>query len=327
MSDVIEIANDGMLSFEFPEEIEVVEAGYLPAGVGVGPKGDRGYSAYEIAVQGGFVGTQTGWLASLKGPAGTPGTPGAPGAPGPAGADGAPGPQGLPGIQGPAGTAGPKGDTGSPGEQGPQGFTGADGVDGVDGATAYELAVAHGFVGTETEWLASLVGPQRPKGDPGDPGSGGGGGVIVRKKNAYITSGSLNPIPGTGRGIWTTLAGFEIAITAQAGDWVSIRPSFMWKPIGDTYLDIGVMVGSSVVRYLSSGNSVAALEGDPALYPVSGFKTHGYDKGFFVTPGDLDNGTIRFVLSCSGAATGILYAEADYPFYWEVESITGAVPG
>ena len=29
---------------------------------------------------------------------------------------------------------------------------------GVDGASAYEVAVNEGFVGTEAEWLASLVG-------------------------------------------------------------------------------------------------------------------------------------------------------------------------
>lgn len=38
------------------------------------------------------------------------------------------------------------------------------GVDGKDGASAYEIAVAHGFEGTEEEWLASL------KGDKGDTG-------------------------------------------------------------------------------------------------------------------------------------------------------------
>lgn len=36
------------------------------------------------------------------------------------------------------------------GEQGPTGQTGAE------GASAYEVAVANGFTGTEPEWLASL---------------------------------------------------------------------------------------------------------------------------------------------------------------------------
>ena len=41
---------------------------------------------------------------------------------------------------------------------------------GADGASAYEIAVANGFVGTETEWLASLVGPAGADGADGADG-------------------------------------------------------------------------------------------------------------------------------------------------------------
>ena len=42
--------------------------GDIQATIGQGfIKGDRGYSAYEIAVQNGFEGTETEWLESLKG--------------------------------------------------------------------------------------------------------------------------------------------------------------------------------------------------------------------------------------------------------------------
>ena len=40
----------------------------------------------------------------------------------------------------------------------------AAGAPGDDGLSAYEVAVANGFVGTESEWLASLVGPPGPTG-------------------------------------------------------------------------------------------------------------------------------------------------------------------
>lgn len=43
------------------------------------------------------------------------------------------------------------------------------GEPGTPGASAYQIAVKHGYDGTETEWLASLKGA---KGDPGDAGPG-----------------------------------------------------------------------------------------------------------------------------------------------------------
>lgn len=78
---------------------------------------------------------------------------------GPAGPQG---PQGNPGVQGSAGPAGPQGVPGSTGAQGPQGIpgtAGTNGTNGTNGISAYQVAVNNGFVGTEAEWLDSLVGP------------------------------------------------------------------------------------------------------------------------------------------------------------------------
>lgn len=47
------------------------------------------------------------------------------------------------------------------------------GPPGDDGASAYEVAVANGFEGTEQEWLDSLVGPPGPKGPSGKDGEVG----------------------------------------------------------------------------------------------------------------------------------------------------------
>lgn len=70
-----------------------------------GDKGDAGLSAYQLAVQGGFKGTEAQWIASLKG------------------ATGATGPKGDTGSVGPTGPAGAKGATGATGPQGPAGST------------------------------------------------------------------------------------------------------------------------------------------------------------------------------------------------------------
>ena len=62
------------------------------------------------------------------------------------------------GATGGVGTQGPAGPQGPQGEMGPQGPAGADGADGADGKSAYEIAVEHGFEGSESEWLESLKG-------------------------------------------------------------------------------------------------------------------------------------------------------------------------
>lgn len=44
------------------------------------------------------------------------------------------------------------------------------GSKGKDGKSAYEIAVEHGYQGTEEQWLDSLKGDKGNKGDKGDPG-------------------------------------------------------------------------------------------------------------------------------------------------------------
>ena len=74
-----------------------------------------GQSAYALAVQLGFIGSESAWIASLKGAKGDKGDTGAQG---PEGATGATGPQGP---QGPTGATGARGATGATGPQGPAG--------------------------------------------------------------------------------------------------------------------------------------------------------------------------------------------------------------
>ena len=91
----------------YPAQGEKGDAGERGAD---GSDGAAGKSAYEIALQNGFVGTETDWLESLKGQKGDTGEPGA---------------------------AGAKGDTGTPGKDGVNGKDGTNGVDGKNGADGY----------------------------------------------------------------------------------------------------------------------------------------------------------------------------------------------
>ena len=70
-----------------------------------------------------------------------------------------------------------KGDKGDKGDPGAPGNDGMDGADGTNGKSAYDIAVAHGFVGTEVEWLESLKGEPGKDGAPGEPGKDGAPGA------------------------------------------------------------------------------------------------------------------------------------------------------
>ena len=85
---------------------------------------------------------------------------------------GAQGERGLTGAKGDKGSDGLNGKDGLPGAKGVDGLPGKNGVDGKDGKSAYQIAVAQGFAGSEAAWLLSLKGE---KGEKGDQGSGGSG--------------------------------------------------------------------------------------------------------------------------------------------------------
>lgn len=92
---------------------------------------------------------------------------------GPKGDQGDQGPRGIAGMDGAKGDKGDKGNTGADGIQGVKGDKGDKGDKGEDGKSAYELALQNGFVGSESNYLASLKGPKGDKGDKGNQGDRG----------------------------------------------------------------------------------------------------------------------------------------------------------
>lgn len=74
--------------------------------------------------------------------------------------------------------------------RGPKGDQGTSGSDGADGDSAYTVAVANGFVGSETAWLASLKGEKGDTGNTGDTGSDGASAYQVAVQNGYSGSES-----------------------------------------------------------------------------------------------------------------------------------------
>ena len=174
----------------------------------------KGDSAYKVALDNGFRGSQEEWLKSLKGEPGEPGKQGEPGKDGVDITEGgsayeiaqAHGFEGtreewLESLKGEPGEPGEKGDPGNDGfgvdgasayeialENGfvgniqdfldsLVGEPGRDGQDGNDGLSAYQLAVDNGFSGTQEEWIESLKGEKGEPGEKGNPGNDGQDGL------------------------------------------------------------------------------------------------------------------------------------------------------
>lgn len=170
-----------------------------------------GQDLYERAKKElGYTGTFGEFLATFKGEKGERGTDGLPGAKGDTGATGAPGANGLPGV---------KGDTGERGHDGKsayeiavangyvgseeawlyslKGRDGSPGRDGRNGLSAYELADGELLFGTVGKWLESLKGATGAKGDNGDTGAAGKSATVTI---GTVTTGEAASVTNTGTG-------------------------------------------------------------------------------------------------------------------------------
>ena len=153
--------------------ITIVDAdGKTSATLHNGANGEKGSSAYQIAVEQGYQGSESDWLSSLKGDKGEKGNTGAKGNPGQDGADGKSAYAiavehgyensedewllSLKGEKGDTGERGEKGEKGDPGDRGLQGVPGEKGekgdagVAGKDGFSPIANVVKDGSVITIT---------------------------------------------------------------------------------------------------------------------------------------------------------------------------------
>lgn len=291
---------------------------------GGGTTGTPGESAYEIAVEEGFAGTVTQWLASLIGPAGPTGSTGATGpagaagaagatgpkgdtgatgATGPAGVDGSTGPQGDPGQQGPAGSAGaqgPKGDQGDAGPEGDPGTTGPTGQAGPQGET--------GPTGS--------TGATGPQGATGDTGPQGPAGPTVRTATARITDDALVDLPSAPAWvIAVTSVGtpLQCSITAVAGDRIRVEGDFMRS--GAHFLDWVLLDSAGAIAvYGTTRTGTPPAEGAPSMYTSTSFPGVQGAKQFTVSAGHLNAGVAAIALAHQGTSAGRVYAHPTYPF-------------
>jgi hypothetical protein len=279
----------------------------------IGNTGLDGKDAYQVALLDGFVGTRTAWLASLQGDTGLSAFELAQ-------------QLGFTGtleewvaqLQGQQGERGFKGDKGDAGaglkvlgvvaNVGALPGTAADydsyvvGTHlhsyfngqwndlgefvGEAGKSAYDLAKSEGFVGTITEWLATLKGLQGDKGDKGDKGNKGDQGIQGDSAYKLATDAgfsgnmaqwllSLRGADGRGLIIKGTLASMaELnAITGQQPGWGYVVSTagqnvlYAWD--GIAWIDLGDLTGPTG----ATGKSALELaqQADPTIVDLPSF--------------------------------------------------------
>lgn len=159
------------------------------------------------------------------------------------------------GAQGPAGE---DGEDGAPGATGANGSDGAPGAAGADGLSAYEVAVEEGFIGDETAWLASLVGPAGADGDdgaPGAPGADGTDAAIERDVPSTVTaSANLDDDDG----------GTLISVNPASADVVfTVRKQVTYAWSENWQIDfVNISDGTYEVRIVAEDGDVTILTGE-----------------------------------------------------------------
>ena len=104
---------------------------------------------------------------------------------------------------------------------------------GMPGKSAYEIALSKGFIGTEEEWLESLIGPQGPigpqgiQGPKGDKGEKGDKGDVGKSINILDELDSLDDLPETANVADAYLIAIEgdgkhLFVFSQTQEWLDL---------------------------------------------------------------------------------------------------------
>lgn len=179
-----------------------------------GKDGNDGLSAYQVAVNNGYEGTEQEWLASLRGQDGANGQDGATptltidfngywvinGIPTQTIAEGTNGHSPIVAIE--------------------NGYWTIDGVntgvvaEGTNGMSAYQIAVNYGYEGTEQEWLASLHGQDGENGQDGTTPT-----IAINQGGYWVINGQVSDIIARGSNGTDGANGHSPVIAISGGYW------------------------------------------------------------------------------------------------------------
>lgn len=138
-----------------------------------------------------------------------------------------------------------------------------------NGPSAYEVAVENGFVGTEAEWLASLIGPEGPEGpqgeqgiqgEPGADGTGAGdvlGPASATNNNIAVFDGVTGKLLKDGG---ATLASKQDALGyTPVPNTRTVNGHALSSDVTVTPTDLGLVIGTNVEAHDADLTTIAGL--------------------------------------------------------------------
>lgn len=250
---------------------------------------------------------------------------------------GDPGPQGEQGIQGEAGAQGPQGDQGPQGEQGQAG---------ADGDSAYDVAITNGFVGTENEWLSSLIGAdgeQGPQGEQGSQGIQGEQGIqgpqgeqgpqgIQGEAGTGITfKGQVDSDP-SGSGDVTLSDGVTVftpengnAVISTVDDSLFIYDGTNWVDGGSIQGPQGVQ-GSQGIQGEQGPQGIQGEQGPQGLQGEQGPAGADGTNALEITDVSISGATVTTTLSDESTLEGTFEFNADTSSLWTIDDTGNLYP-
>jgi hypothetical protein len=189
------------------------------------------------------------------------------------------GERGEPGLVGPQGLQG---------ERGADGLNGRDGIDGKDGLSAYDIAKAHGYAGSELEWLQSIHGKDGASGRDGRDGKDGEAGRDALQIDILPAIDEARSYP---RGTYARVRGCIAKSVRQTGPLGDDLAAAGWQVLIDGLQDVQMEMAEDMRSFRismcwGSGAVVQRSFKLPGmLYRDVWSKERAYDTGDVVTYG------------------------------------------
>ena len=260
-----------------------------------GAQGIQGLSAYQVAVQEGFVGTEEEWLQSLKGDKGDKGE------------------KGDQGEQGPQGDPGPQGEPGEPGIQGEKGEQGEPGKSATItiGETVTLEPGEQANVENVGNENAAILKFSLPKGEKGDKGEQGEKGDTGEGLNIIGALSSEEELPAEGKPGDAYIIDGNLYVYVGEGGSVVTNPK--WSNVGNIKGEKGDKGDPGSDAEVTKENVEAVLTGN--------ITTHTHDR--YLTDAPVDGS--QYVRQ-DGAWQSVEIPEVDLSNYLAKDNTTEYTP-